>query len=361
MSEKLLVRMQIPVSSDDNTRQSIAFKQWLPMKEEDAIILSYDDLSIKLWFDLSCVESLEEISEEAISKWNNVRANKVNVDIGIDNVPDDLAEFIYTQRDWYQKEPEKAKNDGEYERLFDEYHNLGRKVLQASVRAVNRMLSYFRNYKLQYWIEEYKVGERNVSSYALRFKARVKIKEHDWITWYPATRMLYGTVYSETQQSLLERNEWSKVASFVNSRNRPSLQKELLANAFSLAGEDYARSALIEAVSALEAAIFDFAKAPNYPSFLAEATIERIADKSLASQVEHLGLRGTVWFLFPIIFALEVMPTELLKGCQEAVDVRNSLVHHGRRTVDPKKVWAMLRSINGMCQLLEDYTSKRDG
>jgi len=59
MSEKLLVRMQIPVSSDDNIRQSIAFKQWLPMKEEEAIILSYADLSVRLWFDLSCVDSLE--------------------------------------------------------------------------------------------------------------------------------------------------------------------------------------------------------------------------------------------------------------------------------------------------------------
>ena len=36
-------------------------------------------------------------------------------------------------------------------------------------------------------IEEYKVDERNVSSYALRFKAQVKIKDHDWIKWYPTT------------------------------------------------------------------------------------------------------------------------------------------------------------------------------
>lgn len=354
----MLVRMQIPVSPDDSTQHSIAFKQWLPTKEEEAIALHDGDFTVRLWFDLSCVHTLEEISEEAISKWNNVRANKVNVDIEIDNVSDDLAEYIYAQQDWYKKEPGEAENHGDYERLFDEYHALGRKVLQASVRAVNRMLSYFRIYKLQYWIEEYKVDERNVSSYALRFKAQVKIKDHDWIKWYPTTRMLYGTVCSEPRQSLLERGEWSKVASFVKSQNRPPLQKELLANAFSLAGEEYARSALIEAVSALEAAIFDFAKAPNYPSFLSEETTKRIAGTSLASQVEHLGLRGTIRFLFPIIFARETMPTELLKVCQEAVDVRNRLVHQGQRTVDPKKVWVMLRAVSEMCQLLETYASK---
>jgi hypothetical protein len=83
-----------------------------------------------------------------------------------------------------------------------------------------------------------------------------------------------------------------------------------------------------------------------------------MAQKSLAEQVKHLGVRGTIRFLFPIMFKPEAMPEEILTGCQEAVDLRNNLIHNGQRRANPDKVWQMLRSITKICMLLEGFTSK---
>ncbi len=115
---------------------------------------------------------------------------------------------------------------------------------------------------------------------------------------------------------------------------------------------------MIEAVSALEVAILEFSKNPNYLRFMDSETIERIAQKSLASQVQNLGLRGTIRFLFPIIFKSDIMPGNVLIDCQRAVDIRNNVVHNGQRRVDSNEIWRILRSIKRMCLLLEDYALK---
>ena len=58
------------------------------------------------------------------------------------------------------------------------------------------------------------------------------------------------------------------------------------------------------------------------------------------------------------MFKLEVVPGELLIDCQDAVDLRNNLVHKGQRRVDSSKAKRMLLSIKEMCALLEDFTLK---
>ncbi len=83
-------------------------------------------------------------------------------------------------------------------------------------------------------VQKLLIDERNVSSYAVQFNARAKIGDQDWKKWSPATRTLYGSVSSESEDSLLSKDEWVKVKEFVNSQHKPPLPKELLANSFTL-------------------------------------------------------------------------------------------------------------------------------
>ena len=356
MSKEILVKMQLPDFLDPDEPRSLIFSQWLPLAEDEALQIDYDNIRIRLWFDLSCVDSLEGQTEETIKNWLNVSVTRINVDVLVKDVADDLAIFIYEVRDWpWTGVPDISTYPGSKE-LSEEYKLLGQKILEATLRTVNRLLSFFRNYKQQYWIKEHPINFDRMGSCFIEYHAKAKIEGHEWARWYPPTTD-HTVIMSASRDSAVTREEWEKVTDFVKSKRRPSLVLELLANAFLLIRDGHERSAIIEAVSALEVEISEFAAKPNYAAFLGDELTERIAEQSLVSQVESLGLRGTLRFLFPILLKPDVMPTGLLKDCREAVDIRNNVVHNGQRHVDNEKVWSLLRSIRKACNLLRMYHS----
>lgn len=75
--------------------------------------------------------------------------------------------------------------------------------------------------------------------------------------------------------------------------------------------------------------------------------------RSLAKQVEHIGLTGTINYLFPVIFTEEQVSTELLQGCREAIEQRGNVVHGGQREVNDERLLYFLASIRKICVLLE--------
>jgi hypothetical protein len=79
---------------------------------------------------------------------------------------------------------------------------------------------------------------------------------------------------------------------------------------------------------------------------------------SLAKQKKRLGLRGTVRYLFAVIFPDEIVPTPLLKICQEAILARNGVVHGGSRDVAPEKLREYLASIRSLCGILAGLSAR---
>src|SRR5208282_3759352 len=125
-------------------------------------------------------------------------------------------------------------------------------------------------------------------------------------------------------------------------RRRTSLASELLARAFSGAWLGQRRSALIDAVSALELAISDFAGSRRAQEAFKDHYSLRVEMTSLKSQVDHLGLQATVRYLLPVIFPEDRVSAEVIRTCQEAVNERNHLAH---RHVSKEKVFRFLRAI----------------
>jgi hypothetical protein len=109
---------------------------------------------------------------------------------------------------------------------------------------------------------------------------------------------------------------------------------------------------LVDAVTALEVAISDFAKSPLPDRAFGRTLADRMAVGSLKAQVEHMGVSGTIRYLFPVIFPDDAVPGDLLKACQRAVDERNNVVHNGQRDVEEKRVLKSVTSIEKLCRIL---------
>jgi hypothetical protein len=56
-----------------------------------------------------------------------------------------------------------------------------------------------------------------------------------------------------------------------------------------------------------------------------------------------------------MLFPEEIIPTEVLRGCAEAISQRQNVVHTGQRTVEATKLANFLKSIRTLCELLEKY------
>src|SRR5262249_35645358 len=137
----------------------------------------------------------------------------------------------------------------------------------------------------------------------------------------------------------------------VVSDKRVPLIRALLSNASRLASQDMRRNALVEAVTALEVALHDFAERAS------DNRIQRFQGRLEGSRVSTLiqkaGLRGSFGVALPLLFNDDEFPTQILETCRAAIDRRNSIVHQGTRDVDPKSLGKYLAALEKACSLLE--------
>ena len=159
------------------------------------------------------------------------------------------------------------------------------------------------------------------------------------------------------EEKYIAESEWDSVREFVTSETRTPLVGELLAGAERLAANGYGRSALTEAVTALEVAISDLGRSDDPNGKLGLVCGNRLGISNLRRQIEHLGLTGTVRYLLPLVFSEEVLPTDILAGCQDAIALRQNVVHNGQREVNEVKLRQLLSSIMKCCSILHEYSN----
>lgn len=220
---------------------------------------------------------------------------------------------------------------------------------------INRLISFLRVEKGQYWLEEYEVNPDRMASAYTSFRAVCSRDGVRWYNWRP-TSSEQLTVVMTGESSWIERDDWSRAAGYVSGKGRSNFVFDLLMSAQANAWGGLRRTALVDAVTALEVAISDFAKSPRSDRAFGRTLADRMAVGSLKSQVEHMGVSGTVRYLFPVIFPEEVVPGDLLKACQRAVDERNNVVHNGQRDVEEKRVLRAVSSIKKLCRVLRQLT-----
>jgi hypothetical protein len=232
---------------------------------------------------------------------------------------------------------------------------LGLKVHRAAIETFNRFVSYVRNHEGQWWLEEISSDPNRLLLENNAFQTVVRSSAFDWVRWCPPGGTL-TTVEARLRGAICE-SDWPPIAEFVASDRRPLLPLELLANADSLLHHGRRRSAVLEAVSALEVSIVRFSQAPRLGQLLPSGHRDRVATGSLYDQVEALGLRGSVRFLLPLLFTDEVLTTATIQACQEAVNLRNLVAHQGQRDIPEERVRYVIEHVRKACEVLASCTS----
>ena len=293
MSKTLLVRMYIPIPTLPIVPVSaMIFHRWLPIRPEDFLAIQKDSMLLTFGFDVSCTVWARERTEEDIASWSNVTAHRILADVEISNVSDDLAQYIVTSSTLPAR-PESP--------LRPDYASLGEKVYLFVVEYINRIINFIKADKGQYWLDDYFSDPDIMQSFFTNSNATVMVVGHgEWIKWRPSDRYVIKGGWSVGDPNrYVERSDWQRIRQFLFSSGRVPFARELLARAETFAGLLHRRTAIMEAVSALEVAIVSFAKHPRAQEAFGPILAKRMNIDSLAKQQNDIGLRKTLDYFSP--------------------------------------------------------------
>lgn len=348
--------MEIPISprgARDFLGPTITFTEWLPLENDDFITIREGNMLLTFGFTMDSWQTVTDRTEEDLPNQVNVEVHKIFADVQIEEVPDELADFIVSM-DYFRRS--RKDHSPQEKLLIPEYEILGEQVYTFTLERLNRLLSFIRSEKGQSWLVDHPVDSRQMGSVFTGFNARVKSEDSGWHRWEPTQRLEHIDAQLSDERRLIKRDDWIQIKEFVSSSGKPGLVGELLSGAEALAKSGHRRSALTEAITALEVAASHFSRNPDTVSELGSRYAERLGLSTLKGQVSRLGLTATLNYLFPLIFTEDQLPTRVLKPCQEAINQRQNVVHQGQRDVDDKKLNLYLRSIRQLCSILDQYS-----
>lgn len=333
MNKKLTINFTIPLSDSEWTDPCILFDQWIPENLSDAIFVNHGDKEVRIYVDKSCVSSLHDVTDELIPSWRNISVSKLKVDIVLNDLDDEFLNFIYEERESPKKIHHGLKpGDAGYERLKNKYEQAGIDIGKLVISAFNRVVSYARNIKGQYWLTERKINENDINHQNVSFSAKAKINNETWFRWCPPSGPFRIECRIDTE-SPIKKDEWENLSDFVNNKDRPNLIFELVANSRYLFANSHMRSSVIEAVSALEIAVSNFGRNTNVDMLTKSHHIDRIDIDNIGNQIKHLGFSGSMRYLIPLLINEDELPSAILDKCYKAIEVRNNVVHQGQRNV----------------------------
>ena len=347
----LVVRLKIPFDSDPPTGliPALTFSQWLPTGGEHAIHAVQDEMELTLWFDEKCTWWASQPTAEDIKKWANVQANYVNADVTLRSLPSDLASYM--QKRDFSRPPSESEAP-----LQAAYERLSQLICAFVLSKVNRLIAYARSKKGQFWISELEFDGDRVHSLLNQFEARGQVDGGAWFRFQGAAGDRI-TVTSDSGNRYITEAEWQALRQFVEGEGRPGLIGALLAGAEHLWKVGHRRGALTEAVTALEIALYAFARSPKADAAFGGQLSARLSISTLLGQVDHLGLSGSIRYLLPTILSADILPDAVLRGCQAAVDQRQNVVHNGQRDVSDGSIRGALQDIRQCCDILESLSN----
>jgi hypothetical protein len=331
------------------------FYQWLPLGPENGIRLRRDDLELVLWLDVKSVQWASEIAEEDIPNHINLTAHKIYADITA--TVDDVELLSYMPvRDFSRQPTEEEKP------LAERYEIHGREVFSLLADGVNRLLTFIRVEKGQYWLNSLEIDLDSMASHSVEFEARAQVDGDSWFRWQPTQSVTLGVgvaSFREAPPRYLTPADWPKAQAFVSGEGQPNLPRQLLAAAEAFAEAGSERVALTEAATALEVAVSWFMSSPKPDYLVSEPLRSRLGLESLANVLERRGLTYCVSFLLPILFDEGTLSNQTLATCREALERRQNVVHRGARRVDPAKLRRYLGGIRKMCEVLQEATASQ--
>ncbi|TGN17901.1 hypothetical protein [Leptospira idonii] len=344
----LEIQLKIPIEVDHLVgAPALTFSHWLPIGKENGINAIKEEMEINLWFEIESTWWASRPTKEDIPKRVNVLAHYINATIIINNLPKDFVQFIESQS---LPNPKENPSDERYERM----ETLGSKIIINTINLYNRLISYIRNNKGQYWLRNFELNLNLISQVYIRTQAKAKIDNSNWFRFQPNRKNVIK-VTTPDQKAYIKEDEWNNIKNFVLSDQKTSLVGELFSTAQQLAGNGYLRNSIIDAVTALEIVISEFKNSDKANALLAKKFNERLNTKNLKNQIEHCGFSATIGYLLPLLLEENELPTELIRQCQNAIMLRQNIIHNGQRNVEEASVNQHIANIKTICNILRVY------
>jgi hypothetical protein len=125
----------------------------------------------------------------------------------------------------------------------------------------------------------------------------------------------------------VDRNRWREVAPFIEKGGQTSIIDVLISNSLQHLAQANGRLAVIEAVTALDAALTNVLPRviPRLPG------APQIKESQLKSLIEKAGLRIVATVGLQMIQTHAALEVEDIQTVDKAIEARNEFVHGGRR------------------------------
>ena len=344
MPQRILVRLQIAIAEE--YAAALAFTRWLP-NEKDTLEMSVNGDKVTVWFDDHLFQaSFFDVDYANLESDEDLRLKAIGIDVHVEGVDEEVLAVIQEIADEARATQSMPRRDCDAAKRYEE---LGLRVQTAGLHAANRVLTWFRVSKGQFWISPLVHDPENQASFFRQSQAKVRWTGTEWLPWLPSYRGVFQVICQDWGTRRVARVDWRDLKSWMTKASRPDLILELLADAEALASRGAARPALVQAVAALEVAIVRLYES----QFWQEAVKSRTAQAVWTGEKLHerVGLRGALHTLLPAVVGDSEIPCEVLMKCQNAVDARNAIVHKGSR-LDTETIEAHMWPIRVLCEHL---------
>lgn len=349
MPKHLTVEYRIPVRGQHPSRGAvIEFLSWLPQGEEHGIAVQREGISLFIYFDETCVGYPRERDADAIKRQRNVGMYDILIRASTTVENQELVNYI--------EGIDPAVAPGESQ-LGDEYKRLGETLTHYIIEVLNRLVAFLRTEKRHYWLSSY--FEMQPGNIPKAYEGWARFDDGACFRWRPSNVQSFAVV-APSEDDCISEGDWAAARKAVaNERFRPWPAGALLADAFLLRDKGYGRAALVEACAALEVAIDRFLEAPLTAELFNPERAIAVNIQGLLGKAREIGMRGNVNLLLPMILPAEVVSNRVMSDVQDAVGLRNEIVHRGKRKLDGADLNRYLRAIEELCKTLRRLTETR--
>lgn len=309
---------------------SLPFDQWIPEGDGAAITVVRGGTRLSVSINRDCIDSMrEEITDELLSSWMNIRVAALSVEVVVADIPAELGMFIVDKEHWPKGEDILNSPVATTRELAEQYASLGRQVMVAVLEVTNRVVSWAYAEHGVYWLTTREETPPRVSSNNIEFRACATFDGGRAVRWCPPAAD--EPLRLEVNPGLsIRRRDWGDLSDFVRSDCRADAIGEILGNARLHLANGHARGAVIEAVSALEASVSRFAKSPLLDSL---RTDRPYGHTQFSSNLKHFGFTATVEHLLPLLLPPAVLTPDLLSRSCAAIQCRHNILHNQQRSL----------------------------
>jgi len=315
---------------------TLVFCGFLPEKNNSPLEFSHDDGKYNILIYCSGKEQLSKsryplVDMDEIRKLGNIHCESLTMEIDVNDCDPEIIEALDANS------PNKKTDD------------FGLAISNLILDTQNRIIDYFRNIMKQASIDQVSMDQQYFQGFLNRCHTFWLNSKGKWQRLRPAIK-LHQRIEIIVYKNAVDKNKWLELSDFVSNRRKSKMINILIANSIRYRSEKNGRMAVVEAVTALEAAIKHL-----LPTAIMNAMeVPNVTENELDNFIEKAGLRQTVSLLFKILQNVLGISEEDLEHLTKAIDTRNNIVHNQQREVPIKNAIKYVNTIKTVIEKLEE-------